>query len=158
MRDAAGADVDLLIECHGRFSVGTAIEAIKAMQPYEPLFCEEPIPAHNIDAQAWVTKAASAMGARVATGEHTYSRFGFNEMLRSRRAHVIQPDLGYAGGFMETKKIAAMAEAHYVVGRPAQLRRAGQADGQRSTSAPTSRTSSSSRPSPISTSRGATTW
>ncbi len=114
VRDAAGADIDLLIECHGRFSVGTAIEAIKAMQPYAPLFCEEPIPAHNMDSQAWVTKAASAMGARIATGEHTYSRFGFTEMLQKQAAHVIQPDLGYAGGFMETKKIAAMAEAHYV--------------------------------------------
>lgn len=114
VRDAAGPDVDLLIECHGRFSVGTAIEAIKAMQPYEPLFCEEPIPAHNMDSQAWVTRAASAMGARVATGEHTYSRFGFNEMLQKQAAHVIQPDLVYAGGFMETKKIAAMAEANYV--------------------------------------------
>ena len=114
VRDAAGPDIDLLIECHGRFSVGTAIEAIKAMQPFEPLFCEEPIPAHNMDSQAWVTKAASAMGARVATGEHTYSRFGFNEMLQKQATHVIQPDLGYSGGFMETKKIAAMAEAHYV--------------------------------------------
>src|SRR4029079_19686825 len=90
VRDAAGPDVDLLIESHGRFSVGSAIEAIKAMQPYEPLFCEEPIPAHNIDAQAWVTQAASAMGARVATGEHTYSRFGFNEMLQKQAAHVVQ--------------------------------------------------------------------
>ena len=114
VREAAGSEVDLLIECHGRFSVGTAIEAIRAMQPFEPLFCEEPIPAHNIDAQAWVTQAASAMGARVATGEHTYARFGFNEMLSKKGAHVIQPDLGYSGGFMETKKIAAMAEAHYV--------------------------------------------
>lgn len=114
VRDAAGDDVDLLIECHGRFSVGTAIEAVKAMQPYAPLFCEEPIPAHNIDSQAWVTEAASAMGARIATGEHTYSRFGFAELLQKQAAHVVQPDLGYAGGFMETKKIAAMAEAHYV--------------------------------------------
>jgi galactonate dehydratase len=114
VRDEAGADVDILIECHGRFSVGTAIEAIKAMQPYEPLFCEEPIPAHNMDSQAWVAKAASAFGARVATGEHTYSRFGFQEMLNKQAAHVIQPDLVYAGGFMETKKIAAMAEASYV--------------------------------------------
>jgi len=114
VRDVAGSNVDLLIECHGRFSVGTAIEAVKAMQPYEPLFCEEPIPAHNIDAQAWVTKAASAMGARIATGEHTYARFGFNEMLQKQGTHVIQPDLGYSGGFLETKKIAAMAEAHYI--------------------------------------------
>ena len=114
VREAAGPDIDLLIECHGRFSVGTAIEAIKAMQPFDPLFCEEPIPAHNMDSQAWVTKAASAFGARVATGEHTYSRFGFQEMLQKQATHVIQPDLVYSGGFMETKKIAAMAEAHYV--------------------------------------------
>jgi galactonate dehydratase len=114
VRDAAGPNVDLLVECHGRLSVGTAIEAIKAMQPYQPLFCEEPIPAHNIDSQAWVTQAASAMGARVATGEHTYLGFGFNEMLQKRGTHVVQPDLGYAGGFMETKKIAAMAETHYI--------------------------------------------
>jgi galactonate dehydratase len=67
-----------------------------------------------MDSQAWVTKAASAFGARVATGEHTYSRFGFQEMLNKQAAHVIQPDLVYAGGFMETKKIAAMAEASYV--------------------------------------------
>lgn len=114
VRNAVGSDVDILIECHGRFSVGTAIEAVKAMQECQPLFCEEPIPAHNMDSQAWVTRAASAMGARIATGEHTYSRFGFQELLQKQAAHVIQPDLVYAGGFMETKKIAAMAEAHYV--------------------------------------------
>ncbi len=114
VRDEAGPAIDILIECHGRFSVGTAIEAIKAMQPYQPLFCEEPIPAHNPDSQAWVTRAASAFGARVATGEHTYSRFGFQDLLSRQAAHVLQPDLVYSGGFMETKKIAAMAEAHYV--------------------------------------------
>jgi galactonate dehydratase len=114
VRDEAGPAIDILIECHGRFSVGTAIEAIKAMQPFEPLFCEEPIPAHNAESQAWVTQAASAMGARVATGEHAYARFGFQELLSRQAAHVLQPDLVYAGGFMETKKIAAMAETHYV--------------------------------------------
>jgi galactonate dehydratase len=114
VREAVGDDVDLLIECHGRFSVGTAITVVKAMQPCAPLFCEEPIPANNLDAQAWVTEAASAFGARIATGEHTYARYGFNDLLSRRAAHVIQPDLVYSGGFLETKKIAAMAEAHYV--------------------------------------------
>jgi galactonate dehydratase len=114
VRNAVGPDVDILIECHGRFSVGMAIEAIKALQEYDPLFCEEPIPAGSAKSQAWVTQAASAMGARVATGEHTYARFGFEELLSQNGAHVIQPDLAYSGGFMETKKIAAMAEAHYV--------------------------------------------
>ncbi len=114
VRDAVGEDIDLLIECHGRFSVGTAITVVKAMQQYAPLFCEEPIPANNLDSQAWVTEAASAIGARIATGEHTYARYGFNDLLTRRAAHVIQPDLVYSGGFLETKKIAAMAEAHYV--------------------------------------------
>ena len=128
VRDAAGTDVDLLIECHGRFSVGTAIEAIKAMQPYEPLFCEEPIPAHNIDSQAWVTKAASAMGARVATGEHTYSRFGFNEMLQKQASHVVQPDLGYAGGSWRPRRSPRWPR-RTTCGCAAQLRWPGQADG-----------------------------
>ena len=51
---------------------------------------------------------------RVATGEHIYSRFGFLDLLQRKAAHVIQPDITYAGGFLETKKIAALAEAHYV--------------------------------------------
>jgi galactonate dehydratase len=114
VREAVGSDTDILVECHGRFSVGMALEAIKALKEYEPLFFEEPIPANNATSQAWVTQAASAMGVRIATGEHTYARFGFEELLGRQGAHVIQPDLTYSGGFMETKKIAAMAEAHYV--------------------------------------------
>ena len=50
----------------------------------------------------------------MATGEHTYSRFGFLDLLARKGAHVIQPDLVYCGGLMETKKIAAIAETHYV--------------------------------------------
>jgi len=114
IRQAVGPDVDILIECHGRFSVGMALEAIKAMQEFEPLFCEEPIPAHNVESLAWITRAASAFGGRIATGEHTQSRFGFRDLLSRQAAHVIQPDVIYTGGFMETKKVAAMAEAAYI--------------------------------------------
>ena len=56
----------------------------------------------------------ASRGLRVATGEHCYSRFGFRDLLENGAAHIIQPDLVYTGGFMEAKKIAAMAEAHYV--------------------------------------------
>lgn len=114
VRDAVGPDVDLLIECHGRFSVGMAIEAIRAMTDYRPLFCEEPVPAQNHQAQAEVTRAAASVGARVATGEHCYGRSGFLDLLARGGAHVVQPDLVYSGGFSETKVIAALAEAHYV--------------------------------------------
>jgi galactonate dehydratase len=103
--------MDILLEFHGRFSPIMAIEAIQSMVPYHPGWCEEPIPAHNQVSMAQVT-AASPL--RVATGEHTYSRYGFLELLEHKAAHVIQPDITYAGGFLETKKIAAMAETYYI--------------------------------------------
>jgi len=111
VRKAVGESVDILLEFHGRFSPIMALEAARAMVPYSPTWCEEPIPAHNNESMAQVVQASPL---RVATGEHTYSRFGFLDLLRSKAAHVIQPDLVYSGGFLETKKIAALAEAHYV--------------------------------------------
>jgi galactonate dehydratase len=111
VRDAVGEEVDILLEFHGRFSPIMALEAIRAMVPYHPGWCEEPIPAHNNDAMAQVVAGSQL---RVATGEHIYSRFGFLDLLRQKAAHVIQPDITYSGGFLETKKIAAIAEAHYV--------------------------------------------
>lgn len=114
VRDEVGDDIDVLIECHGRFSVGTALEAIRALLEYEPYWFEEPIPAGSVQSQAWITEAASAFGARIATGEHCYSRFGFQDLFREKACHIAQPDLVYSGGFMETKKIGAMAEAGYV--------------------------------------------
>src|SRR5579872_385331 len=111
VRKAIGDDMDILLEFHGRFSPIMALEAIRAMLPYSPGWCEEPIPAHNCEAMAQVV-AGSPL--RVATGEHTYSRFGFLDLLQRKAAHVIQPDITYCGGFLETKKIAAMAETYYV--------------------------------------------
>lgn len=111
VRKAVGNDIDILLEFHGRFSPIMALEAIRAMVPYDPSWCEEPIPAHNNESMAQVVAGSPV---RVATGEHTYSRFGFLDLLRHKAAHVIQPDITYAGGFLETKKIAALAEAYYV--------------------------------------------
>lgn len=111
VRKAIGEDIDILLEFHGRFSPIMALEAIRAMVPLKPAWCEEPIPAHNNESMAQVV-AGSPL--RVATGEHIYSRFGFLDLLQRKAAHVIQPDITYSGGFLETKKIAALAEAHYV--------------------------------------------
>lgn len=111
VRRAIGDEMDILLEFHGRFSPIMALEAIRAMLPYSPGWCEEPIPAHNNEAMAQVVAGSSL---RVATGEHTYSRFGFLDLLQHKAAHVIQPDITYAGGFMETKKISALAETYYV--------------------------------------------
>jgi galactonate dehydratase len=109
VRDEAGS-ADVLVEFHGRFSVGSAIEAIRAVADYRPLFCEEPVPPYNVDAQAMVTDAAGTLGVRVATGEHVYAAAGFTDLIAKRAAHVVQPDLVYSGGMLETMKIAALAE------------------------------------------------
>jgi galactonate dehydratase len=61
-----------------------------------------------------MAQVVAASPLRIATGEHTYSRFGFLDLLARKAAHVIQPDIVYSGGFMETKKIAAIAETHYI--------------------------------------------
>jgi galactonate dehydratase len=111
VRKAVGDEIELFLEFHGRFSPIMALEAVRAMVPYRPGWCEEPIPAHNHESMAQVV-AGSPL--RIATGEHTYSRFGFLDLLMRKGAHVIQPDIVYSGGFMETKKIAAIAEAFYV--------------------------------------------
>jgi galactonate dehydratase len=109
VRDEVGS-ADVLVEFHGRFSVGSAIEAIRAVADCRPLFCEEPVPPYNVDAQAMVTDAAGTLGVRVATGEHVYAAAGFTDLIAKRAAHVVQPDLVYSGGMLETKKIAALAE------------------------------------------------
>ncbi|HVA01617.1 MAG TPA: mandelate racemase/muconate lactonizing enzyme family protein [Terriglobia bacterium] len=111
VRKAVGDKVDILLEFHGRFSPIMALEAARAMVPYAPAWCEEPVPANNNESMAQVVAASPI---RIATGEHTYSRFGFLDLLRCKAAHVVQPDLTYSGGFLEVKKIAALAEAHYV--------------------------------------------
>jgi galactonate dehydratase len=111
VREAVGDDIDILLEFHGRFSPIMALEAIRALAEYSPSWCEEPVPAHNTDAMAQVVAASPV---RIATGEHVYARFGFLDLLQHKAAHVIQPDLVYCGGFLETKKIAALAETHYV--------------------------------------------
>ena len=111
VRNAVGDKVDILLEFHGRFSPIMALEAVRAMVPYAPAWCEEPVPANNNEAMAQVVAASPI---RIATGEHTYSRFGFLDLLRCKAAHVVQPDITYSGGFLEVKKIAALAEAYYV--------------------------------------------
>lgn len=111
VRKAVGDEIDILVEFHGRFSPIMALEAIRAMVPFSPTWCEEPVPANNSESMAQVVAASPI---RVATGEHVYSRFGFLDLLQHKAAHVVQPDIAYSGGFLESKKIAALAETYYV--------------------------------------------
>ncbi|WP_319477678.1 mandelate racemase/muconate lactonizing enzyme family protein [Marispirochaeta aestuarii] len=108
-RDAVGDDVDLCIEIHRQLSPAEAIALGRGIEEFHPFFYEDPVRPDNIDAMAEVARAISIP---IATGErlHTIEEF---EMLLSRGgARYVRPDVCLAGGISQSKKIAAIAEAH----------------------------------------------
>ncbi|NLM78594.1 MAG: galactonate dehydratase [Ruminococcaceae bacterium] len=111
VREAVGNQVDLLIEGHGRFNVTTAVKIARELEPFKPLFFEEPTPPDNLDALKAVHDQSPVA---IAAGERLYTRTSFKDLLNMHAADYIQPDVSHAGGMMEMKKIAAMAEAHYI--------------------------------------------
>lgn len=114
VREAIGPDVDLFIEMHGRFSAHTAIDLCRRLAPFRPGWFEEPVPPENVEALADVRRAVAPLGIPVAAGERCFTRFAFLDVFKLRAVDIIQPDVCHAGGLAETRKIAAMAEAHYI--------------------------------------------
>jgi len=110
-REAIGYDIDLAIDCHGQFDLGSAITLAKAVEPLRLMWLEEPVPAENVDSLAQVRAATSTL---ICTGENQYTRFDFQELLEKKAVDVIMPDLAKAGGIYEGKRIADMADTHYI--------------------------------------------
>jgi len=108
IREAVGDRADLLFGTHGQFSTGGAIRMGAAIEPYSPLWYEEPIPPDNLPELASI---ATAIRIPVATGERLTTKAEFAQALR-HGVSILQPALGRAGGIWEGKKIAALAEAH----------------------------------------------
>ncbi|MFZ1663602.1 MAG: mandelate racemase/muconate lactonizing enzyme family protein [Paracoccaceae bacterium] len=107
IRDAIGDRADLLFGTHGQFNVAGAIRMAQAIEPYGPLWYEEPIPPDNLLDFAEVQKSVRIP---VATGERFTTKAEFATVLRTGGARILQPALGRAGGIWECKKIAAIAE------------------------------------------------
>jgi galactonate dehydratase len=112
LREAAGPDADLMIDNHGRSRPGAAIRLMRAMEPYDLYFFEEPTPPENLAALAKVVEAGFDMD--LAAGERLYTKWGFRELLERQLVDIIQPDACHAGGITELKKIAALAETYDV--------------------------------------------
>ncbi len=110
-REAIGYEIDLAIDCHGQFDVPSAITLAKAVEPLRLMWLEEPVPAENIEAMAQVKAGTSTV---ICTGENQYTRWQFLELLQKQACDVIMPDLSKAGGMMEAKRIADMADAFYI--------------------------------------------
>ena len=107
IREAVGDKSDILFGTHGQFTTSGAIRLGRALEPYSPMWFEEPIPPDNLSE---FRKVQNALTIPIATGERLTTKMEFAEVLKSGGASIIQPALGRAGGIWETKKAAAIAE------------------------------------------------
>lgn len=109
IREAVGDKADLLFGTHGQFTTPGAIRLGVAIEPYNPLWYEEPIPPDNL---AEFAEVARSVRVPLATGERLTTKAEFGALLRHGGVKILQPALGRVGGIWEAKKIAAMAEVY----------------------------------------------
>jgi galactonate dehydratase len=109
--DAVKDNADIIIEGHGRFDIPTAVRVGHALGEFDILWFEEPIPPQNLEGLAEVKRRVNVP---ISAGERLYNRWEFRSLFELKAADFIQPDVSHAGGIMELKKIAAMAEAYHI--------------------------------------------
>ncbi|MHB8899835.1 MAG: galactonate dehydratase [Thermoguttaceae bacterium] len=108
-REAVGDEVDLCIEIHRRLSPAEAVALAEGIAPYRPMFYEDPIRPDSLDAMAEV---AAKVTIPIATGERFFTIQQFASLLERGAVQFVRPDVCLAGGLTQSKKIAALAEAH----------------------------------------------
>jgi galactonate dehydratase len=115
VRAAVGPDVEILVEMHGRFNPATAIELARELEAFKPSWVEEPVPPENLAA---LKKASEKIAIPIATGERIHTRYDYRQLFELQAADIIQPDITHFGGLLETRKLAAWAEAYYLLVAP----------------------------------------
>ncbi len=110
IREAVGTRCDLLFGTHGQFTTSGAIRLARRLEPYDPLWFEEPTPPEMPEEMA---KVARQTRIPIATGERLTTKYEFARVLQCGAASILQMALGRVGGLLEAKKIAGMAEAYY---------------------------------------------
>ena len=108
MRAAVGPDVQVFVDGHGRFSVGTASQLAHELAEAGVDWFEEPVDPENFIALGQVARPP---GLQIAVGERCYSRYQIPQLLAQGRPHIIQPDPIQVGGLLEAKKIAVLADS-----------------------------------------------
>jgi len=106
VREAVGPAVGLMIEFHGRLAAGSAIEMIRRLERFQPVWCEEPVVPESLELLAEVK---GQVHSPLAAGERLYTLADFYRLTRLRAADVVQMDIAHCGGILTAKKIAAMA-------------------------------------------------
>ncbi len=115
IREAVGSSIDIGIDFHRVVSPAMARLLLKELEPYRPMFVEEPTHPENVDALLEITRSTTIP---IATGERNTTRWGFREMIEKKAAAILQPDIRHCGGILEMRKIAALAEIHYIALAP----------------------------------------
>ncbi len=110
VRRAVGPKVDILFGTHGQFTAAGAIRLARRLEPYDPLWFEEPTPPEMPEEMA---KVARQTTIPISTGERLTTKYEFARVLQTGAASILQLNLARCGGLLEGKKIASMAEAHY---------------------------------------------
>jgi len=111
IREAIGDQVALAIDMHARFDVPSAIRAAHSLEPFDLMWLEEPVPPENLAALAAVRRATSVP---ICAGENLYTRFPFLELFRAEAVDVVMPDVAKFGGLAEGRRVAELAELHYL--------------------------------------------
>jgi len=113
LREAAGPDVDLMIDAWMSWDVPYTLKMARRLEEYAPRWIEEPVLPDKHEAYAEITRRIGDTIA-VAGGEHEYTRWGLQRLMAHNAAHVYQPDTYWAGGISEMVKIAAIASVYDV--------------------------------------------
>jgi galactonate dehydratase len=111
IRAAIGDQVALAIDMHARFDVPSAIRAARALEPFDLMWLEEPVPPENLAALAEVRRSSSVP---ICAGENLYTRFPFLDLFRAGAVDVVMPDVAKFGGLAEGRRVAELAELHYL--------------------------------------------
>lgn len=114
-REVGGPGFGIGMDFHGRVHKPMAKALAKELEPFHPLFIEEPVLSEHLEA---LRDIANHTTIPIALGERLYTRWGFKQVLIDGYVDIIQPDLSHAGGILEVRKIAAMAEAFDVAVAP----------------------------------------
>jgi len=111
MRESLDKRIDLAVDMHGRYDMGTAKRVAGELEPFKLMWLEEPVPAENVDAMREVRQFTKTP---ICCGENLFLRHGFREVLEKRAADILMPDIQKCGGLLEGRKIADMAHTYYV--------------------------------------------
>lgn len=112
VRETLGPDMEIMLDCYMAWDVDYTIKLAELVAPYRVKWIEESLPPDDYQGYGIINSQVTA--STIATGEHEYTRYGFQQLFEARGAGIIQPDLLWCGGLTEARKIGAMASARHI--------------------------------------------